>query len=76
MPLYEYLCPECETTFERLRPMAQADDPVRCPEGHEGSRRLISVFAVFSRDASGTSTMVAGNGCACSAGGACGCAGM
>ncbi|MBU3701499.1 MAG: zinc ribbon domain-containing protein [Acidimicrobiia bacterium] len=45
MPLYEYRCPECETTFEARRPMAEASEPIDCPEGHVGSRRLLSVFA-------------------------------
>lgn len=45
MPLYEYRCPECETTFEARRPMAEASEPIDCPNGHVGSRRLLSVFA-------------------------------
>jgi len=45
MPLYEYRCPECDTTFEARRPMAEASDPIDCPQGHVGSRRLLSVFA-------------------------------
>lgn len=45
MPLYEYRCPECETTFEARRPMAEASEPIDCPDGHVGSRRLLSVFA-------------------------------
>jgi len=45
MPLYEYRCPECDTTFDARRPMAEASDPIDCPNGHVGSRRLLSVFA-------------------------------
>jgi len=45
MPLYEFRCPECETVFEARRPMAEASDPIDCPNGHVGSRRLLSVFA-------------------------------
>ncbi|HEY6531193.1 MAG TPA: zinc ribbon domain-containing protein [Acidimicrobiales bacterium] len=45
MPLYEFRCPICDETFEVRRPMAEASDPVACPQGHEGSRRLLSVFA-------------------------------
>ena len=45
MPTYEFRCPTCETTFEEQRPMAQSGDPATCPAGHEGARRLLSVFA-------------------------------
>lgn len=45
MPLYEYRCPECDTTFEARRSMSEASDPIECPSGHVGSRRLLSVFA-------------------------------
>jgi putative FmdB family regulatory protein len=31
MPLYHYICPACDVLIELLRPMAQADDGVRCP---------------------------------------------
>ena len=45
MPTYEFRCPTCETTFEEQRPMAQSGEPATCPAGHEGARRLLSVFA-------------------------------
>ena len=45
MPLYEFRCPICDDTFEARRPMAEASDPIECPQGHTGSRRLLSVFA-------------------------------
>ena len=45
VPLYEYRCPICDDTFEARRPMAEASDPVDCPQGHAGSRRLLSMFA-------------------------------
>jgi len=41
MPLYDYKCPECDTTFEARRSMAEASDPIDCPNGHAGSRRLL-----------------------------------
>ena len=45
MPLYEYRCPICDDTFEARRSMADASEPIDCPQGHAGSRRLLSVFA-------------------------------
>ena len=46
MPLYEYYCPHCGLTFEKLRPFSQAEAPMRCPgcQG-EDTRRMISVCA-------------------------------
>ena len=32
MPLYEYFCEDCGASFERLRRMAEADDPIGCPD--------------------------------------------
>lgn len=76
MPLYDYKCPECDTTFEARRPMAEASDPVDCPNGHAGSRRLLSVFATVGGSSSSSAPAPApmpragGHGCG---GGMCGC---
>ncbi len=48
MPIYEYLCPVCRVRFERLRPIAQAEAPATCPNGHDGAPRAISRFAIRS----------------------------
>lgn len=77
MPTYEFRCPTCETTFEEQRPMAQSGDPATCPAGHEGARRLLSVFANTSGStdslragaASPIATSPGGGGCC---GGGCG----
>ena len=45
MPLYDYRCRTCGTVFEERRPMAGADAPATCPEGHVGATRLLPVFA-------------------------------
>jgi putative FmdB family regulatory protein len=45
MALYEYRCRACDTTFDLRRPMAEANAPASCPEGHPGAVRLLSVFA-------------------------------
>ncbi|MBI4199761.1 MAG: zinc ribbon domain-containing protein [Chloroflexi bacterium] len=74
MPLYEYVCPQCDTRFEKLRPMTDGVE-AQCPRCSTPARRVISLFAAFTRGEAGESRAVAGGGCACSAGGACGCAG-
>jgi putative FmdB family regulatory protein len=75
MPLYEYHCNNCEARFEMLRPMSQADSSAACPRCAEiTGRRVISLFAAVSRDASGDSRLVASSGpsgCGSCAGGHC-----
>ena len=74
MPLYEYFCPKCASTFELLRPMSRSDEPGTCPKGHSGGARTLSVFAATPRGGSAVDVMEAtpGSGCACGGGG-CGC---
>jgi putative FmdB family regulatory protein len=50
VPVYEYRCAACDTTFERRVAMADAD-VVQCPDGHSQVRRLLSVFATSGRTA-------------------------
>lgn len=73
VPLYEFRCPICDDTFEIRRPMAEASDPVTCPQGHDGARRLLSVFASVggaSASSPAPSPAPSGGGCC---GGMCGC---
>ena len=65
MPIYEYRCPTCDVKFELMRPMSRADEPASCPHGHGEARRLVSVFASFTRDASGDMEPIAGSGPSC-----------
>lgn len=47
MPLYEYLCEACRSSFETLVPFAQVDQPQRCPHcGSHHAQRKLSTFAV------------------------------
>jgi len=72
MPLYEYVCLECESRFEELRSLDRMDDPASCPKGHPACQRVLSVFAAVSRNASGHAVPVSGGcgggctNCACS----------
>lgn len=74
MPIYEYWCPQCRASFEKLRSMESKDSEIACPRCGSGGKRMVSVFAVagVGRDTSGeTYTSGGGGGCAC--GGNCGC---
>ena len=74
MPVYEYNCRQCANRFERLRSFSRIDDPVTCPEGHEGGERVLSRFAAVSKGAGGEANAVGGCGGGCSGcgGGNCG----
>ncbi|NQV96462.1 MAG: zinc ribbon domain-containing protein [Acidimicrobiaceae bacterium] len=72
MPLYEYRCRSCDETFEQRRTMSQANEPAQCPQGHENSVRLLSVFASVGGGASSAATPSpapkmggCGSGCGC-----------
>jgi len=75
MPLYEYRCRTCESTFEARRSMSEANAPAPCPDGHLDSMRLLSIFASVGTGGSTApeprvSTPSGGGGC----GSGCGCA--
>ena len=74
MPLYEYTCGTCKNRFEKLRSFSEMDEPAPCPDCGSESRRQLSVFMLFSTDASGQTTPVAGGGGGCCGGGGAGCA--
>jgi putative FmdB family regulatory protein len=75
MPTYEFRCRACGATFEEQRSMADSDLPARCPDGHQDTTRLLSVFASTGTASAalpsfGGSSGGGGGGCC---GGACGC---
>lgn len=72
MPVYEYRCRSCDARFEVRRPIAEADAPAACPDGHVDTTRLLSVFAAVGSAASEAPAMSrapagggCGPGCAC-----------
>jgi putative FmdB family regulatory protein len=74
MPLYEYRCPTCRSTFELLRPMNRSEEAATCPAGHRGAERVLSLVA--ARAWGGAETFEApsnGGGCGGCAGGGCAC---
>lgn len=62
MPRYDYRCSTCEATYELSRPMADADEPATCPDGHVGAVRMLPVFAT-SLGAVAPAAPSAGGGC-------------
>jgi putative FmdB family regulatory protein len=74
MVLYEYVCRDCDTSFELRRAMGDADRDITCPNGHTGVRRKLSVFAsvgAASAAPMAAPAMAPSGGCC---GGGCGCA--
>ncbi|MGH2366015.1 MAG: FmdB family zinc ribbon protein [Chloroflexota bacterium] len=74
MPLYEYHCSACHSTFELLREMATASEPAPCGECGESThvKRQITTFVRIAGGAREAPVAVAtpSGGCC---GGACGC---
>ena len=76
MPVYEYVCADCESTFSKLRPMSQSDAPTACTScGGSHTSRAISLFAAVSRGSNGESRSVSGAGGGCSSCAKTSCAG-
>lgn len=46
MPIYEYLCPQCENKFEEIRTVARGRF-ARCPNCNRKSYKIPSVFSFF-----------------------------
>jgi putative FmdB family regulatory protein len=44
MPIYEYRCSQCDTTFSRLQAIGQSDGKLACPECGGEARRILSTF--------------------------------
>ena len=64
MPIYEYVCADCDVKFELLRRLSQSTEGASCPQCQSSAERVLSTFACFSRDESGMSSMIGGNSCA------------
>ncbi len=73
MPIYEYICTECGSKFELLRPLSQSGEDVPCPKCQKPARRKLSAFACFSISNSGVPTRIAGTGSSCDSCGSSNC---
>ncbi len=68
MPVYEFRCSTCHAAFDERRPMADADAPASCPDGHVGAKRRLPVFATTGHAAE----PVGGGMCGAPVAGGCG----
>jgi putative FmdB family regulatory protein len=69
MAIYEFLCQRCDERFELRRQMRDADDPATCPRGHDGTVRLLPLFATIGSASAPIAGCGQGSSCC---GGACG----
>jgi len=47
MPIYEYYCPDCNTEFEKLVRISEANVVPECPEcGERHTQKKLSAFAM------------------------------
>jgi putative FmdB family regulatory protein len=60
MPIYEYVCSECDSKFEQMRPLSQSGQNAECPKCHKPAKRKMSPFAAFTTSAGGVPQSVAG----------------
>jgi len=63
MPIYEYVCADCDTKFEKIRPVSCATEPSPCPICTKDADRVLSRFACFTTDETGMSAPVGGSSC-------------
>ena len=68
MPIYEYVCQECQGEFELMRSYKDSDATAACTHCQsEQTRRKLSLFNA----ASGGRAIASSSGCSGCAGGAC-----
>ena len=60
MPIFEYQCEACETTFERLLLRPQNESRMTCPQC--GSQRTEKIFSTFSTTVTGHGVATGGAG--------------
>jgi len=63
VPIYEYRCQRCGSRFEKLVRLAQADQPVVCPNcGADATERLLSAFSARTTGEAATTPCSTGGG--------------
>lgn len=67
MPIYEYVCSDCNLKFELLRALSQANEKASCPRCHKDAERILSRFAAVSKDETGQTTPVSNPCSSCTA---------
>ena len=70
MPIYEYICRDCNQKFEAMRSFSQADAPIECKScGSTDTYRTVS--RCFSKGDGLTVLSTTSGGCSGCAGGNC-----
>jgi putative FmdB family regulatory protein len=73
MPLYEYICLDCRSTFDVLRSMSDADAPIACQDCQgENTSRMLSLFYAHSDERAITQSAPACTSCSTHACSTCG----
>jgi len=73
MPIYEYICNDCQTRYERI--VISSNQKIECPKCSSGRHTLqLSVFSAgkSSNGSASTTASPATGGCACTPS-TCGC---
>ena len=76
MPIYEYICDDCETRFEKI--VVNKQQEIACPKCASKKASIqLSVFATANGSGNGASAKpssgFSGGGGSCCGGGGCGC---
>ena len=58
MPIYEYVCSECKSRFELMRPRSECNEEATCPQCNSNAERIISGFSHYSAAPSGSAERV------------------
>lgn len=71
MPIYEYICEDCNHHFDSLRSMSEADSPIACTMcNSQQTTRQLSTF--FAQNGDGLNILPSNNqGCASCRGRSC-----
>ncbi|HKT47882.1 MAG TPA: zinc ribbon domain-containing protein [Candidatus Acidoferrales bacterium] len=71
MPIYEYICDECDTRFEKI--VINKQQEIACPKCASRKATIqLSVFSSVAANGSSTPSSSSGGGGSC-CGGGCGC---
>ncbi|MBK8027223.1 MAG: zinc ribbon domain-containing protein [Chloroflexi bacterium] len=78
MPVYDYHCAHCNSSFPVRKQISELDSPTACPECQSTeTQRLISLVAIFSSSGAGQRRALAGapscSGCGSVGSGCAGC---
>ncbi len=53
MPIFEYICEDCQTKFETLKAAQYKDENIECPKCKSvNCRKLLSVFSTSAKNTS------------------------